>query len=100
MEKLSLVMCHKIGQAFASSSSTSIQIPEMLPNLREINIDYCNDLVELPDGFCDLVRLDKLSIVNCHKLSALPEEIGKLPNLGVLRIRACTKVSKLWSPKF
>ena len=92
LEKLSLVMCHKIGQAFASSTT---QIPEMLPNLREINIDYCNDLVELPDGFCDLVRLDKLSISNCHKLSALPEEIGKLLNLEVLRIHACTRVPKL-----
>ena len=92
LEKLSLVMCHKIGQAFASST---IQIPEMLPNLREINIDYCNDLVELPEGFCDLVQLNKLSISNCHKLSALPEGIGKLANLEVLRVSACTLVSKL-----
>nr|AJT49599.1 R8H-1 protein [Vitis pseudoreticulata] len=92
LEKLSLVMCHKIGQAFASST---IQIPEMLPNLREINIDYCNDLVELPEGLCDLVQLNKLSISNCHKLSALPEGIGKLANLEVLRVSACTLVSKL-----
>ncbi|KAJ9669988.1 hypothetical protein PVL29_026512 [Vitis rotundifolia] len=92
LEKLSLVMCHKIGQAFASST---IQIPEMLPNLREINIDYCNDLVELPEGFCDLVQLNKLRISNCHKLSSLPEGIGKLANLEVLRVSACTSVSKL-----
>eukprot|EP00261_Vitis_vinifera_P035367 XP_019076610.1 PREDICTED: probable disease resistance protein At5g66900 isoform X4 [Vitis vinifera] len=92
LEKLSLVMCHKIGQAFASST---IQIPEMLPNLREINIDYCNDLVELPEGFCDLIQLNKLSISNCHKLSSLPEGIGKLTNLEVLRVSACTLVSKL-----
>ncbi|XP_034691466.1 probable disease resistance protein At5g66900 isoform X2 [Vitis riparia] len=92
LEKLSLVMCHKIGQAFASST---IQIPEMLPKLREINIDYCNDLVELPEGFCDLVQLNKLSIGNCHKLSSLPEGIGKLTNLEVLRVSACTLVSKL-----
>ena len=92
LEKLSLVMCHKIGQAFANSS---IQIPEMLPKLREINIDYCNDLMELPDGFCDLVQLKKLSITDCHRLSVLPEEIGKLANLEVLRVRNCTRVSKL-----
>ncbi|XP_059594418.1 probable disease resistance protein At5g66900 isoform X1 [Vitis vinifera] len=92
LEKISLVMCYKIGQAFASST---IQITEMLANLREINIDYCNDLVELPEGFCDLVRLNKLSISNCPKLSALPEGIGKLANLEVLRLRACARVSKL-----
>eukprot|EP00261_Vitis_vinifera_P021431 XP_010652665.1 PREDICTED: probable disease resistance protein At5g66900 isoform X2 [Vitis vinifera] len=92
LEKLSLVMCHKIGLAFASST---IQIPEMLPNLREINIDYCNDLVELPEGFCDLIQLNKLSISNCHKLSSLPEGIGKLTNLEVLRVSSCTLVSKL-----
>ncbi|KAJ9669992.1 hypothetical protein PVL29_026515 [Vitis rotundifolia] len=92
LEKISLVMCYKIGQAFASST---IQIPEMLPNLREINIDYCNDLVELPEGFCDLVRLNKLSISNCPKLSGLPEGIEKLANLQVLRLRACVGVSKL-----
>ncbi|KAL6312763.1 hypothetical protein AAG906_020559 [Vitis piasezkii] len=89
LEKLSLVMCHKIGLAFASST---IQIPEMLPNLREINIDYCNDLVELPEGFCDLIQLNKLSISNCHKLSSLPEGIGKLTNLEVLRVSSCTLV--------
>ena len=92
LEKISLVMCYKIGQAFASST---IQITEMLANLREINIDYCNDLVELPEGFCDLVRLNKLSISNCPKLSSLPEGIGKLTNLEVLRVSACTLVSKL-----
>ncbi|RVW57600.1 putative disease resistance protein [Vitis vinifera] len=92
LEKLSLVMCHKIGQAFASST---IQIPEMLPNLREINIDYCNDLVELPEGFCDLIQLNKLSISNCHKAVFTAEGIGKLTNLEVLRVSACTLVSKL-----
>ncbi|RVW57586.1 putative disease resistance protein [Vitis vinifera] len=97
------------GEMF-SSSQGDLQIPETevrwcnmqipdpekcLANLREINIDYCNDLVELPEGFCDLVRLNKLSISNCPKLSALPEGIGKLANLEVLRLRACARVSKL-----
>lgn len=92
LEKISLVMCHKIDQAFAMST---MEVKEMFPKLREINIDYCNDLVELPEGFCHLDRLNKLSITNCHKLSALTEEIGILENLEVLRVRACTSVSGL-----
>ena len=88
LQKISLVMC-KINQALTSSS---IQIPTMFPNLTEINIDYCNDLVRFPDGLCDLLQLKKLSISNCHKLSALPEGIGKLENLELLRLHTCTKL--------
>ncbi|KAM3709373.1 hypothetical protein ACJW31_02G167500 [Castanea mollissima] len=61
----------------------TIQVLDALPNLTEINIDYCNDLEELPVGLCDIVPLKKLSITHCHKLFILPEEIGKLVNLEV-----------------
>ncbi|KAJ9691632.1 hypothetical protein PVL29_013738 [Vitis rotundifolia] len=84
LEKITLVMC-KINQAFNSSA---IQ----MPNLKEINIDSCNDLVGLPEWLCDLVQLRKLSISNCHKPSTLPEGIGRLRNLEVLRLHACTKL--------
>ncbi|EEF40016.1 leucine-rich repeat-containing protein, putative [Ricinus communis] len=87
LEKISLVMCN-IGQAFCNSAI-------WMPNLMEINIDYCNDLVELPDGLCDLIRLKRLSITNCHKLSALPEEIGKLVNLELLRLNSCIELLEL-----
>ncbi|CAL9026832.1 unnamed protein product [Prunus brigantina] len=91
LQKISLFMC-SIGQAFSNSS---IQILEAFPNLVELNIDYCNDLVELPVKICDLIHLKKLSITNCHKLSSLPEEIGKLEGLEVLRLRSCTDLVKL-----
>ncbi|KAL6273781.1 hypothetical protein ACE6H2_024473 [Prunus campanulata] len=90
LQKISLFMC-TIGQAF---SNCSIPISSAFPNLEEMNIDYCDDLVELPADLCDLIRLKKLSITNCHKLSALPEEIGKLVNLEVLRLRCCTDLVK------
>ncbi|KAF3947341.1 hypothetical protein CMV_026512 [Castanea mollissima] len=61
----------------------------------EINIDYCNDLEELPVGLYDIIHLKKISITNYHKLFAQPEEIGKLVNLEVLRLRSCTDLSKL-----
>uniref|UniRef100_A0A7N2R223 RPW8 domain-containing protein n=1 Tax=Quercus lobata TaxID=97700 RepID=A0A7N2R223_QUELO len=91
LKKLSLFMCN-IGQAFGNST---IQVLDSLPNLMEINIDYCNDLVELPGWLCEVLPLKKLRISNCHKLPLLPERIGNLTNLEVLRLRSCTELSKL-----
>ncbi|KAL6273772.1 hypothetical protein ACE6H2_024464 [Prunus campanulata] len=91
LQKISLFMC-SIGQAFSNSS---IQILEAFPNLVDLNIDYCNDLVELPAKLCDLIHLKKLSITNCVKLSTLPDEIGKLDDLEVLRLRSCTDLERL-----
>ena len=91
LRKISLFMCN-IGTAF---ENCTIQGSYALPNLKEINIDYCNDLIELPVGLCDIVHLKKLCITNCHKLSILPKGTGKLVNLEVLRIRSCTDLSEL-----
>lgn len=91
LEKISLIMC-EISQAFRNCD---ILLPAVLPNLVEVNIDYCNDLVELPGGLSDLVSLKKLSVTNCHKLSYLPERIGNLENLDVLKLNACTDLSEL-----
>ncbi|KAM2313620.1 hypothetical protein ACFX1S_026760 [Malus domestica] len=91
LKKISLYMCN-IGQAFCNCS---IKISDAWPGLKEMNIDYCHDLRELPAELCDLVHMEILSITNCHKLSALPEEIGKLKNLEVLRLRSCTDLERL-----
>jgi Leucine-rich repeat (LRR) protein len=73
----------------------SIQISDALPNLVELSIDYCNDLIKLPDGFCNITTLKKLSITNCHKLSAIPQDIGKLENLEVLRLCSCSDLEEM-----
>ncbi|XP_061341829.1 probable disease resistance protein At5g66900 [Gastrolobium bilobum] len=91
LRKLSLRMC-KTKQAF---ESYSIQISNAMPNLVEMSIDYCNDLVKLPDGLCNIKPLKKLSITNCHKLSALPQEIAKLENLEVLRLCSCSDLVEM-----
>ncbi|KAK4570814.1 hypothetical protein RGQ29_029606 [Quercus rubra] len=91
LKKISLFMC-KIGQAF---QNFTIQVSDALSNLMEINIDYCNDLVELPAVLCDVICLKNLSITNCHQLSALPNGIGKLVNLEVFRLGSCTDLSEL-----
>ncbi|KAL5557098.1 hypothetical protein UlMin_039334 [Ulmus minor] len=89
LQKISLFMC-KFDQAF---SDFAIKISDIFPNLVEINIDYCDDLM--------------LSITQCLKLSKLPEEIGNLVNLEVLRLRSCIdlielpdSICKLYNPTF
>lgn len=82
LKKLSLYMC-STSHAFENGTYA-------FPNLVEMNIDYCKDMVRLPSGFCDIKPLKKISITNCHKLSTLPQEIEKLENLELLRLSSCT----------
>ncbi|XP_010255218.1 PREDICTED: probable disease resistance protein At4g33300 [Nelumbo nucifera] len=91
LRKISLVMC-EVGQAF---TNCTMEISDMLPKLIEMDIDYCNDLIELPPGLCHVSHLQKLSITNCHNLSKLLEELGDMTNLVVLRLHACTELSQL-----
>ncbi|CAL0313903.1 unnamed protein product [Lupinus luteus] len=86
LKTLSIYMCN-MNRAFESDT---IPISKRLPNLVELSIDYCKDMVEFPIGVCDITLLRKLSVTNCHKLSALPTEIGNLENLEVLRLSSCT----------
>ncbi|OIW20692.1 hypothetical protein TanjilG_21020 [Lupinus angustifolius] len=86
LKTLSIYMCN-MNQAFESDPSP---ISYRLPNLVELSIDYCKDMVELPIGICNITFLRKLNITNCHKLSALPTKIGNLENLEVLRLSSCT----------
>ncbi|KAJ4965163.1 hypothetical protein NE237_017012 [Protea cynaroides] len=90
LKKISLFMCD-----FGQELSCEIDLSYMFPNLVEIDIDYCNEIVGLPQGICNLVHLQKLSITNCHELSALPEQIGFMRDLTELRLHACTKLAKL-----
>ncbi|XP_016510128.1 putative disease resistance protein At5g66900 [Nicotiana tabacum] len=91
LRKISFIMC-EIGEAFENPAAN---MSYMWPKLVEMNIEYCNDLVEVPAEICDLVDLKKLSICYCHELVALPKELGKLTNLEVLRLHSCTNLSEL-----
>lgn len=86
LKKLSLYFCN-MKQAFENHD---LLISYAFPNLEDLNIDYCKDMVGLPKGLSDIIPLKKLSITNCHKLSALPQDIGKLENLELLRLSSCT----------
>ncbi|XP_059623788.1 probable disease resistance protein At5g66900 [Cornus florida] len=91
LRKISLDMC-KIGETF---TNCTFNFAHMFPNLVEIDIHCCNDLVELPEGLCDLIGLTKLSITKCNDLVALPPKLGMLTNLEVLRLHYCTGLKGL-----
>jgi len=91
LRKISLHMCNT-KNAF---ESCSIQISDAMPNLVELSIDYCNDLIKLPDELCNITTLKKLSITNCHKLSLMPRDIGKLENLEMLRLCSCSDLEEM-----
>ncbi|XP_075655189.1 putative disease resistance protein At5g66900 [Castanea sativa] len=71
LKKISLFMCN-IGMAF---ENCTIQLSNALPNLIEIRIDYCNDLVELLVGLCYIVLLKNSTspiVISClHYLKEL-----------------------------
>ncbi|CAI9283004.1 unnamed protein product [Lactuca saligna] len=88
LKKLSIIMC-EIGSALASCRNVT------LPNLLELEIDRCYDLMEIPSEFCSLKNVKKLSITNCHEIDSLPKELGSLSSLEVLRIHSCTRLVRL-----
>ncbi|KAF8020252.1 hypothetical protein BT93_G0836 [Corymbia citriodora subsp. variegata] len=91
LKKISFFMCY-ISQ---TSTSNDAKISDAMPNLVELDIDYCDNLTALPDGICEIKPLKKLNITNCHNFSALPEQIGQLVFLEVVRLNSCTALSQL-----
>ncbi|KAK0604715.1 hypothetical protein LWI29_018628 [Acer saccharum] len=89
MGKLKVVIVLNYGFLPAELSNFSLLGSDIF------EIDYCNDLLELPDELCDIVSLKKLNITECFKLSTLPEEIGKLVKLEELRLASCTALKEL-----
>ncbi|BAT75554.1 hypothetical protein LR48_Vigan727s002400 [Vigna angularis] len=92
LKKLSLYMCSNISQVFENGT---ILVSDSFPSLLDLNIDYCKDMVRLPNGICDISSLKKLSITNCHKLCSLPQEIGQLLNLELLNLSTCTDLEEI-----
>ncbi|XP_039157456.1 probable disease resistance protein At5g66900 [Eucalyptus grandis] len=91
LQKISFFMCD-IGQA---STSIDAKISYAMPKLVELDIDYCNDLMTIPDSICEIKPLKKLSITNCHNFSALPEQLGQSTSLEVVRLNSCTNLLQL-----
>ncbi|GJS38233.1 probable disease resistance protein [Tanacetum coccineum] len=91
IQKVSFIMC-KVGNAFEEFCSDNLNV---WPKLAEIEMDYCQDLVDFPSILCSSVYLKKVSITNCNEMSEISEDFGKLTSLEILNLRSCTKLEKL-----
>uniref|UniRef100_A0A6N2ML58 NB-ARC domain-containing protein n=1 Tax=Salix viminalis TaxID=40686 RepID=A0A6N2ML58_SALVM len=57
-----------------------------LIHLRHLNLEWCIELVSLPETMCDLCNLQSLDVIHCLSLKKLPRAIGKLIKLRHLCI--------------
>ncbi|KAK1389381.1 Leucine Rich Repeat family protein, expressed [Heracleum sosnowskyi] len=91
LRKISLVLC-KISP---SHDQSSLDMPLLFPQLEELTMDHCIDLIELHPSICHIKKLKSLSVTNCDSLTKLPTDIGSLKFLQILRISACPNLDKL-----
>ncbi|CAN6449431.1 unnamed protein product [Victoria cruziana] len=91
LKKLSLFFC----EVDAADCHSGLDGADMFPELTELEIEYCSNLIRLPSGLCKLSKLQKLTLSKCPDLVELPEKIGDLSNLEVLSLHACTALEDL-----
>uniref|UniRef100_A0A1J3G2V7 Putative disease resistance protein n=1 Tax=Noccaea caerulescens TaxID=107243 RepID=A0A1J3G2V7_NOCCA len=91
LHKMSLILC-KINNSF---DQTGVDISNIFPNLGDLTIDHCDDLVALPSSICRMTSLNSLSITNCPRLGELPKNLSKLQALEILRLYACPELKAL-----
>lgn len=91
LHKMSLVLC-KIN---SSIDQSVMKFSSIFPNLSELTLDHCIDMVKLPMNVSGLRGLISLSITNCHSLKELPYELGTLGSLKILRLYACPNLKTL-----
>ncbi|CAL9241491.1 unnamed protein product [Arabidopsis halleri] len=91
LRKLYLIIC-KINSSF---DQTAVDIAQIFPQLTDLTIDYCDDLVELPSTIYGITSLNSISITNCPNIKELPRNISKLKALQLLRLYACPELKSL-----
>ncbi|CAI5525412.1 unnamed protein product [Closterium sp. Naga37s-1] len=64
-------------------------IDESLPCLRKLTTNHCEHLVDLPQSFASLSRLETLVLRGCNRLT-LPSNFGDLPALKLLVLEFLT----------
>ena len=62
-----------------------------LKNLKKLTLLSCDNLLEIPEGFEDLVNLQDLNLRGCGSLRSLPEGFGELVNLAKKSFMAAIK---------
>ncbi|KAJ7970155.1 Disease resistance protein [Quillaja saponaria] len=75
-------------------SLKSVPDVSRIPNLVELHLDFCKNLVEVHDSVGFLYKLVKLSAQRCYSLKHFSASI-KLAALEYLNLRRCSKLDKL-----
>ncbi|VVB13236.1 unnamed protein product [Arabis nemorensis] len=91
LHKMSLILC-KINNSF---DQTALDMPQLFPNLSDLTVDHCEDLVVLPSTVCGITSLKSISITNCPRISELPKNLSKLTALQLLSLYACPELKSL-----
>ncbi|KAI9109063.1 hypothetical protein K1719_020018 [Acacia pycnantha] len=68
-----------------------------LMNLKILNLSYSKNLIETPD-FCELPNLERLELEGCEDIVDLHASIGQHTKLRVLNLKGCKKL-KNWCLK-
>ncbi|CAD6258568.1 unnamed protein product [Miscanthus lutarioriparius] len=66
-----------------------------LTSLKELSIENCHALVQLPQGLGELCSLSKLDIWLVPGLTCLPQSLRRLMSLQELEIRGCIELGEL-----
>lgn len=85
LSKLFIVLC-KINNSLETKES---KLADIFPNISELTLDRCDDLIEIPPSICRIHSLRSLSLTNCHSLTQLPIKLGSLKSLEILRLYEC-----------
>ena len=64
-------------------------------SLKELNLEDCSSLVELPASLGNATNLEILNLSGCSNLKMLPSCIGNATNLRELFLRSCSSLVKL-----
>ena len=68
------------------------EVPNLrTPNLEELDLSYCKNLVKFHESVGDLDKLKKLHLLGCEKLQNLPSHL-KWKSLGTLNILSCSSL--------
>ncbi|KAF7849785.1 hypothetical protein BT93_L0287 [Corymbia citriodora subsp. variegata] len=74
---------------------TLVHMPDLsgTPNLEELNLKNCKNLVEVHESFAYNDKLQVLNFQGCSELSVFPNEL-KSKNLRILDLKNCTKFER------
>ena len=64
------------------------------PNLENLDLAYCKNLVEIDECFGSLEKLKRWDLSNCRKLQFLPSQL-RLKSLYIFDLSGCSRLEKL-----